>query len=190
MDPRLKAILQKSQQIDNAAKKYDSVDSTVLEGRVNNRSSSGGGSLYDQIGGGDTSPQPVNALSEEYQDRVSSSGLPPEIQKAMRENPIPQGSIGGTGDFSLTDIEDLNPSRAYSEQDELETISEDRRPKKRVTNETTTPVSDTDIQKVVAQEVAKILPKVLENYFDKKIIKENTRLMKVLLKSTQDKKRV
>jgi hypothetical protein len=195
MDPKLKAILMKSKEIDNAAKKYDTVDSTVLEGRVNKRAGSptpsSGGGLYDQMGGGSsmvTSAPEVNVYSEEYQERVANSGLPPEVQKAMSENPIPQPS--SVSSISEEDIRDLNPG-AYSEEDEYETMTEERRPVRRETSVPHTNTNSTDIRRIVAEEVAKVLPKVLENYFDKKIIKENTRLMKVLLKSSQgSKKRV
>ena len=80
MDPRLKAILKKSKEVDQAAKKYDTVDRTVLEQSVNSRSSNnsgGGGGLFDQMGIGSepTAPAPaqVNVYSEEYQKRVENS---------------------------------------------------------------------------------------------------------------------
>jgi hypothetical protein len=143
------------------------------------------------MGGGSsmvTSAPEVNVYSEEYQERVANSGLPPEVQKAMSENPIPQPS--SVSSISEEDIRDLNPG-AYSEEDEYETMTEERRPVRRETSVPHTNTNSTDIRRIVAEEVAKVLPKVLENYFDKKIIKENTRLMKVLLKSSQgSKKRV
>ena len=51
----------------------------------------------------------------------------------------------------------------------------------------TTDLGEGEIRKMIAQEISKALPSVLENYFNNKIIKENTRLMKVLLKSTKGK---
>lgn len=195
MDPRLKAILKKSKEVDQAAKKYDTVDRTVLEQSVNSRvsnNSSGGGGLFDQMGVGSepaaSAPAQVNVYSEEYQKRVDNSKLPPEVQRAMRENPIPQPSM--VNEFDMDDIKDINPG-AYSEDDEYVDLPQERVPPRRqVMNENhggVSGISEAEIRRMIAQEISKALPSVLENYFNNKIIKENTRLMKVLLKSTKGK---
>jgi hypothetical protein len=199
MDPKLKAILQKSKQIDQAAKKYDTVDRTVLEQKVNSRTSGGnsGGGLFDQmgVGGGTSSPQQqnVNVFSEEYQNRVSNSKLPPEIQRAMAENPIPQPSM--VDSFDVDDIKDINPG-AYSEEDEYVEMPTERRPvREQVSNNVEMVKGPSQqgfdnhvIKKMIAEEISKVLPGVVERYFDNKIIKENTRLMKVLLKESRNRK--
>lgn len=188
MDPKLKAILQKAKAIDQAARKYDTVDHTVLEQRVNSKTNSGG--LMDQVAGGSTpSYQPINVYSESYKEKVSNSKLPPEIQKLMMENPIPQASM--VDQLSEEDIRDINPE-AYSENDEwdIQTRSKDVvTKKKRVVEEMVTPktegISTSQIRKMIAEEIAKALPGIIENYFDKKVIQENMRIMKHVIKNSQ-----
>jgi hypothetical protein len=51
-----------------------------------------------------------------------------------------------------------------------------------------TGISQAQIKKMIAEEIARVLPKVVEKYFDNKVIKENTRLMKVLLKESRSRK--
>ena len=188
MDPKLKAILQKAKAIDQAARKYDTVDHTVLEQRVNNKTNSVG--LIDQVAGGTMpSHQPLDVYSESYKEKVSSSKLPPEIQKIMMESPIPQASM--VDQLSEDDIRDINPE-AYSENDEwdIQTRSKDVvTRKKKVIEESITPknegVSTSQIRKMIAEEIAKALPGIIENYFDKKVIQENMRIMKHVIKNSQ-----
>jgi len=192
MDPKLKAILMKAKAIDQAAKKYDTVPSDVLESRVSSRTSSGGG-LMDQVIGesAGSSYNPIDVNSEMYKERVTSSKLPPEIQRAMMENPIPQASM--VDQISEDDIRDLNPM-SYSEEDEYEVNSRSRQisPKKRIV-ETPQPksvssessISSSQIRKMIAEEIAKALPGIIENYFDKKVIQENMRVMKHVIKNSQ-----
>lgn len=188
MDPKLKAILQKAKAIDQAARKYDTVDHTVLEQRVSKKTNSGG--LMDQVvGGSEPSYQPLDVYSESYKEKVTSSKLPPEIQKLMMENPIPQTSM--IDQLSEDDIRDINPE-AYSESDEwdIQTRSKDVvTRKKKVIEESITPksesVSTSQIRKMIAEEIAKALPGIIENYFDKKVIQENMRIMKHVIKNSQ-----
>lgn len=188
MDPKLKAILQKAKAIDQAARKYDTVDHTVLEQRVNKKTNSSG--LMDQVvGGSEPSYQPVDVYSKDYKEKIISSKLPPEIQKLMIENPIPKASM--VEQLSEDDIRDINPA-AYSENDEwdLKERSKDViTRKKKVVEESVTPknegVSTSQIRKMIAEEIAKALPGIIENYFDKKVIQENMRIMKHVIKNSQ-----
>jgi len=189
MDPKLKAILQKAKAIDQAARKYDTVDHTVLEQRVSSKTNSGG--LMDQVVGGSTpSYQPMDVYSESYKEKVTSSKLPPEIQKLMMENPIPQASM--VDQLSEEDIRDINPS-AYSESDEwdMQTRSKDVVTRKKktiqesVSNSSVEGISASQIRKMIAEEIAKALPGIIENYFDKKVIQENMRIMKHVIKNSQ-----
>jgi len=187
MDPRLKAILQKAKQVDQAARKYDTVDHNVLEQRVNGRTNSGG--LLDQVVDNTPTPsyKPVDVYSEDYKQKVSSSKLPPEIQKLMMENPIPQTSMIDT--LSEDDIRDINP-QAYSEEDEwdMQTRSKDVVSKKSRVIENVEMVKGPTqqgfdghvIRKMIAEEIAKALPGIVENYFDKKMIQENVKILKTL----------
>lgn len=188
MDPRLKAILQKAKAIDQAARKYDTVDHTVLEQRVGNKINSGG--LMEQVAGNTTpSYEPIDVYSENYKEKVINSKLPPEIQKIMMESPIPQASM--VEELSEEDIRDINP-KAYSESDEwdIQTRSKDVvTRKKKVIEESVTPktegISTSQIRKMIAEEIAKALPNIIENYFDKKVIQENMRIMKHVIKNSQ-----
>lgn len=190
MDPKLKAILQKAKEIDRAARKYDTVDHTVLEQRVNSKTNSGG--LMDQVVGGGSTPsyKTMDVYSESYKEKVISSKLPPEIQKLMMENPIPQASM--VDQLSEDDIRDINPE-AYSESDEwdMQTRSKDVVTRKKKTIQESTESFNTEgnstlqIRKMIAEEIAKALPGIIENYFDKKVIQENMRIMKHIIKNSQ-----
>jgi hypothetical protein len=190
MDPKLKAILQKAKEIDRAARKYDTVDHTVLEQRVNSKTNSGG--LMDQVAGGGSTPsyKTMDVYSESYKEKVISSKLPPEIQKLMMENPIPQASM--VDQLSEDDIRDINPE-AYSESDEwdMQTRSKDVVTRKKKTIQESTESFNTEgnstlqIRKMIAEEIAKALPGIIENYFDKKVIQENMRIMKHVIKNSQ-----
>lgn len=197
MDPRLKAILQKSKMIDEAAKKFDTVDRTTSSnGGVSKSRPTNNGGLFDQMSVESDSSgfNNTDVYSEAYKERVSNSKLPPEIQKAMMENPIPQPSMSVMDDITMDDIKELNPIlNEYDEGDEREIdLSYKKLPKRKVISENNRQVPQYDLdesmmRKMIAEELSKVLPKVIEEYFDKKIIKENTRLMKVLLKGAQNK---
>ena len=175
MDPRLKSILQKAKAIDQAARKYDTVDHTVLEQRVNSKTNSAG--LMDQVVGGSTpSYQPIDVYSENYKEKVSTSKLPPEIQRAMMENPIPQASM----------VDQLTEEDEWDIQERSKNVVTKKR---KVIEESITPKSEgittSQVRKMIAEEIAKALPGIIENYFDKKVIQENMRIMKHVIKNSQ-----
>ena len=168
MDPKLKAILQKAKQIDKAASKYDTTSSPKPSAST---------SLFDQMGTTQVaSVNQVDVNSSQYQEQVKQSKLPPEIQKAMMESPIPQQSM--MGEFDEQDVKDLNPS--YDENMGYDFMTEQRHTPivKQENNVSSNVVSNGSIKKMIAEEIAKALPSIIEKYFDKKMIQENINLLK------------
>lgn len=183
MDPKLKAILQKAKEIDIKARKYDSVDTSVLESNVNSRINNNGGDsgLYDQIGTtqsavmSETTTQVkpnISPDSKNYNQRVKESKLPPEIMKAMLDNPIPQPDMPGTFSMDEESIREINPN--YGKQK----ITEAPIPSKSI--KTDVNIDNGGIRKMIAEEIAKALPSIVERYFDKKMIQENIEVLKSL----------
>jgi hypothetical protein len=187
MDPRLKAILQKAKAIDERAKKYDNVDTAVLESKVSTRQVMP--SVYEQVEPVQKTVQKVEVSSEMYKQRVKESKLPPEIQRAMLENPIPQPDAPGMFSLDEEDIKEINPSYGnqqtdyYSEDDEIDFLEKKVTPKRNIVEQKTTvssSVSEGQIRKMIAEEIAKALPTIVEKYFDKKMIQENVKILKTL----------
>jgi hypothetical protein len=187
MDPRLKAILQKAKAIDERAKKYDNVDTAVLESKVSTRQVMP--SVYEQVEPVQKTVQKVEVSSEMYKQRVKESKLPPEIQRAMLENPIPQPDAPGMFSLDEEDIKEINPSYGnqqtdyYSEDDEIDFLEKRVTPKRNIVEQKTTvssSVSEGQIRKMIAEEIAKALPTIVEKYFDKKMIQENVKILKTL----------
>jgi hypothetical protein len=163
---------------------------------------SGGSGLFDQMGvssgGNDGGPSSapladrMDVNSNMYNENVNNSKLPESIRKAMLENPIPMGD-NGTG-VSVDDIKRFNPNGgqqnptpqpkqpSYSENDEKEYYNHPIEPtpqpreipntQKRNIREQSE-FGESDIRKMIAQEIAKALPIVIEQYFDKRVLKEN-----------------
>jgi hypothetical protein len=171
----------------------------LTEAPTHTPSSGGGGGLFDQMGvsgGGPSGPSTPTAVdrmdvnSPAYASSVENSGLPPAIAKAMLESPIPQPS--GLTDVSPELMEQINPGgnsrthipelpEVYNEQDEGDFYSHPIEPeiRQREIPRTqphvmeTTDLGESDIRKMIAQEIAKALPVVIEQYFDKRVLKEN-----------------
>jgi hypothetical protein len=186
MDPRLKAILQKAKAIDERAKKYDNVDASILESNVTTRQtmvseSPSVKSVKPNVGG------------EDYKQKVKESKLPLEIQRAMLENPIPQPDAPGMFSLDEEEIREINPNYGmgsgvneslYSEDDEID-FTQHRKPvQRRIVEEVNTPkqkgINENVIRKMIAEEIAKALPSIVEKYFDKKMIQENVKMLKTL----------
>jgi hypothetical protein len=156
--------------------------------------SSGGGS-------GPTTPTVVDRMdvnSSSYTTSVESSNLPPAIMKAMLDSPIPMGdTMGGTG-VSEEFIREINPNMGRTQVPELPPIQEQydsydeedegdyyshpiqEQPRAREIPRTQprqvvehTEVGESEIRRMIAQEIAKALPVVIEQYFDKRVLKEN-----------------
>ena len=107
MNPKLLEVLKKAKAIDQKAKQFDSTDTSILEANVQSRTQNipqpSGGMMTEQPMSAPTNrPQPkVDVNSDVYRDRVKESGLPPEIMKAMLDNPIQQPDAPGT--FSMNE---------------------------------------------------------------------------------------
>lgn len=186
MDPRLKAILQKAKAIDERAKKYDNVDTTILESNVSNRQTMS--NVYEQAEPVVKPTKKLDINSDVYKQRVKESKLPPEIQRAMLENPIPQPDTPGTFSLDDEDIKEINPNYGninenyYSEEDEFDYMTEKRHivEQKKTTIQPSTSINENVIRKMIAEEIAKALPTIVEKYFDKKMIQENVKILKTL----------
>ena len=186
MDPKLKAILQKAKEIDIKARKYDSVDSSVLENSVNGRlnNSDNGNTLHDQMSTtqsavmSETTTQVkpnINPDSENYNQMVKESKLPPEIMQAMLENPIPQPDMPGTFSMDEQSIREINPN--YGKKNINEVVPKSPSPQK--SSVTSKPNSNV-MRKMIAEEIARVLPSIVEKYFDKKLIQENVKVLQSL----------
>ena len=195
MDPKLLEILKRAKQVDERAKKYDSVDQATLKSNVESRSPKVFTPTMTENVMSNVQPAKKNNVmvdvnSNEYKQKVKESKLPPEIQRAMLENPIPQADPVGAFSMDEEMIKQINPnykSNEYSEEDEIDFMAEQRHVIRESVNNTQNTFDSNGIRKIIAEEVAKILPTVIDNYMNKSIIKENTRLMKVLLKSSSNK---
>ena len=174
MNPKLLEVLKKAKQVDQRAKQFDSTDTATLEANVQSRTQnipqSGGGMMTEQPMSV-PSPQPkIDVNSDVYKDRVKESGLPPEIMKAMLDNPIQQPDAPGTFSMSEEAIREINPNYGKS------TITEAPIP----STPTNVDVDNSEIRKMIAEEIAKALPSIVEKYFDKKMIQENINVLKSL----------
>jgi len=161
------------------------------------QTSSYSGGLYDQIGvsessgGGHPVVDRLDVNSPMYSDSVKKSKLPEAIQKAMLETPIPQPS--GLTDVSEDFIKELNPHMGvmnenthrqpimevdYSEDDEKDIYAHPIQPQTKQreiprTQPSPSQFNENQIRSFIAEEIYKALPKVIEDYFDKRVIKEN-----------------
>ena len=99
---------------------------------------------------------------------MKESKLPPEIQRAMLDNPIQQPDMPGTFSMNEETIKEINPNYG-------DTITETPIPS---TNNPT--LDNGHIRKMIAEEIAKVLPSIVEKYFDRKMIQENVNIWKSL----------
>jgi hypothetical protein len=185
MDPKLIEILKKAKQVDQRAKKYDSTNKDILNTNVNNR-------VSQQVVPNMTESVPsmelpvnrpvatkpnIDVNSENYKQKVKESKLPPEIIKAMLNNPIQQPDMPGTFSMSEELIKEINPN--YGKENYVEPpllVGEsqvDPNPKNNTFDEQI-------MRKMIAEEIAKALPSIVEKYFDKKMIQENINVLKSL----------
>jgi hypothetical protein len=181
MNPQLLEILKKAKAIDKAAEKYDS--------SATKKSTTTG--LMDMVGTSsgmmeESYSTPVNIKKEvgtdNYNQAVKNSKLPPAIQKAMLENPIPQPSDTGF-DVDEDTIRALREGEgpSYQEDDEIDMYKKPVRraetQRKRPINENVSQevvnIDEKYLRKLIASELTKALPKIIENYFDSRLVKEN-----------------
>jgi len=174
MNPKLLEVLKKAKQVDQRAKQFDSTDTATLEANVQSRTQNipqpSGGMMTEQPMS-TPRPQPkIDINSDVYRDRVKESGLPPEIMKAMLDNPIQQPDALGTFSMNEEAIREVNPNYGKN------TITEAPIP----STPTNVGVDNSGIRKMIAEEIAKALPSIVEKYFDKKMIQENINVLKSL----------
>lgn len=182
MNAKLLEVLKKAKEIDERAKKFDNVDKTTLESKYQNVSENYSYNVSEQAipqQESGTTPVVMDVNSGQYRERVVNSKLPPEIQKLMLEQPIQRQdpSMGGVDEAF---IKELNPSYGKQQQ----------RP---VTNKPIVTVSNSnsnsgsidlnEIRKMIAEEISKSLPSIVEKYFDKRMIQENINILKTIVKS-------
>lgn len=185
MNPKLLEVLKKAKQVDQRAKKFDSTDSATLEASVNSRkttptmSESMGNTnmisqqqmMVEQPAQASRPTPKVDVNSETYKQRVKESNLPPEIMKAMLDTPIQQPDSPGTFSMDEEAIKQINPN--YGKQ----VVSESKITPPSPNNYS---IDESSMRKMIAEEIAKALPSIVENYFDKKMIKENIEVLKAI----------
>jgi hypothetical protein len=181
MNEKLLEILKKSKQVE--------ARTNAQYGKVGGPKTKSGGGLFDDIPGveensymGAQQSYITEQNEQNYEQAVKKSKLPPAIVEAMLKTPINhQQSVPKEFVDELRSIETAEPEY-YNEDDEdveFKKVQKSNKTNRHIP--TPTGVSEDQIRVMIAQEISKALPKILENYFDKKIIKENTRLMKALL---------
>lgn len=195
MDPRLMEVLKKAKQVDKAAEQFDSVPNKqqVLGQR---KTSNSGGGLFDQVNitedGGGVSTMKYKPGSDEYTSAVDNSPLPDAIKEAMKKNPIQQPDMMGI-DVDEDVIREIR-GEEYTEEDEYDFLSEDRQPKPRtrksgVRNKqiVETPnygsgLGEEDIRRMIAEEISRVLPNIVERYFNQKLVSENVKILRKIKK--------
>tara|TARA_B100000927_G_C16421498_1_gene451583 strand:+ start:358 stop:903 length:546 start_codon:yes stop_codon:yes gene_type:complete len=174
MNPKLTEILKKAKAVDKRASQIDrgkiTGDNTMTPTLTESMTMQP--NTTSQMGLPSSRPQPkIDVNSEAYRQRVEESNLPPEIRKAMLDNPIQQADSPGTFSMSEEMIKEVNPNYG-------ETITEASIPS--TTTKSSVTVNNSEIRKMIAEEIAKALPSIVEKYFDKKMIQENIRTLKSL----------
>lgn len=178
MDAKLKDILKKAKMIDQRAKEFDTVDKTKLQSKIDERKG-----LYESMGETQTAQATINNTqkmvqpgTENYNKKVKESKLPPEIQRAMLDNPIQQPDIPGTFSMNEEMIKEINPNYGKQDISQVPTsFNEEVEPKQNNHS-----IDNGQIRKMIAEEIAKVLPSIVEKYFDKKMIQENVNIWKSL----------
>lgn len=181
MDQRLIEILKKAKAVDQRAKDFDTVDRGSTTG-VSNQTTPGLTEMMQRAEPKQQIRKTIQPGTDIYAQRIKESKLPPEIQRAMLDNPIQQPDMPGTFSMNEEMIKEINPGYGmdnYSEDDE-----QDFTQQRRVVRETKSPVQggldESVIRKMIAEEIAKALPSIVEKYFDKKMIQENIDVLKSL----------
>lgn len=175
MSPQMIEILKRAKKIDKAAEKFDT--------GISKKSNTSG--LMDTMGVnsmGEGYSRPVinDVGTEDYNSRVKSSKLPPAIQKAMLENPIPQSDFVGVDENAIKELRGIDKELSYNETDEIDMYEKPVRrseTKRKSINEefSTEPfnIDESYLRKLIASEISKALPKIIENYFESRLVKEN-----------------
>lgn len=179
MNQQLLEILKKAKAIDKAAEKYDSsaTKKSTTSGLIG---SMGGSGMVEE---GYTAPViKKNVSTEDYNYAVKNSKLPLAIQKAMLENPIPQSDTGfDVDEETIRALREEKNIPSYNEDDESDMyknpVRRSETQKKRPINENNSQevvkIDEKYLRKLIASELTKALPNIIENYFDSRLVKEN-----------------
>lgn len=176
MDPKLLEILKKAKQIDKAAQKYDS--SAPKKSQTSGLNEMSGRMSSEDMGYGmNESTSNVDVNSESYNQAVKKSGLPAAIQRAMLENPIPKSDgVYGVDEDSIRQLREMD----YDENDEVDMYEKPVRraeTKRKPINEEVSlnpvKIDESYLRKLINSEITKALPKIIEHYFDSRLVKEN-----------------
>ena len=184
MNQKLLEVLKKAKQVDQRAKQFDSTDTATLQANVNSRTpqtltpglTESVPSMNIPVDRPTPSKPKVDVNSEAYRQRVKESKLPPEVIQAMLDNPIQQPDSPGTFSMNEEMIKEVNPSYGTQDINQVPTsFNEEVRPK-----QSNYSVDESLMRKMIAEEIAKALPSIVENYFDKKMIQENIEVLKAI----------
>ena len=184
MNQKLLEVLKKAKQVDQRAKQFDSTDTATLQATVNSRTpqtptpglTESVPSMNIPVDRPTPSKPKVDVNSEAYRQRVKESKLPPEVIQAMLDNPIQQPDSPGTFSMNEEMIKEVNPSYGTQDINQVPTsFNEEVRPK-----QSNYSVDESLMRKMIAEEIAKALPSIVENYFDKKMIQENIEVLKAI----------
>lgn len=178
MEAKLKEILKKAKMIDQRAKEFDTVDKTKLQSKIDEKKG-----LYESMGETQTvqatrsnTQKMIQPGTENYNKKVKESKLPPEIQRAMLDNPIQQPDMPGTFSMNEEVIKEINPNYGAKDINQVPTSFNEEVTLKQNNHS----VNNGQIRKMIAEEIAKVLPSIVEKYFDRKMIQENVNIWKSL----------
>ena len=182
MNQKLLEVLKKAKQVDQRAKQLDSTDTATLQANVNSRTpqtptpglTENAPSMNLPVDRPAPSKPKLDINSEAYRQRVKESKLPPEVIQAMLDNPIQQPDSPGTFSMNEEMIKEVNPN--YGTQQ----INENIQNVEMVKGPTQQGFDAHVMRKMIAEEIAKALPSIVENYFDKKMIQENIEVLKAI----------
>jgi len=189
MDSKLLEILKKAKQVDERAKQFDKkgIDASPsvntrprTEPTITEAMGRMGDDVYStpqQMSTPKRTNTRVNVNSGQYEEMVKKSKLPPEIQRLMLENPIPQPDMPGTFSLDEEAIREVNPGYRNDGYVNNNVVNEHIETPQPTTSGT---VNEGVIRKMIAEEIARALPSIVESYFDKKMIQENIDIWKTL----------
>ena len=184
MNQKLLEVLKKAKQVDQRAKQFDSTNTATSQTSVNSRTpqtptpglTESVPSMNFPVDRPVSSKPKVDVNSQAYKQRVKESNLPPEIMQAMLENPIQQPDSPGTFSMNEEMIKEINPNYGTQEINQVPTsFNEEVKPKQNNYS-----IDESLMRKMIAEEIAKALPSIVEKYFDKKMIQENIEVLKAL----------
>ena len=200
MDPKLAQILKRAKQVGERADELGKHSSELREGSVG-RALSESISMSDTLipmeqavaSGYNIPTQPVSQVkqtidieSPEYVQSVSNSRLPDSIKKAMLSNPIPQPDIKSMMGGSSFDVTDdlIREVRGTSKPTYTPPVKTEEPKRSRMTeaykktseSQSTQSINDVQLRNMINEELSRMLPSIIEDYFDKRLISEQVQV--------------